>query len=469
MGAARGEARRPYGGDLDASLLSEPVALDPAAARSHAEISLVTLVCDSLYTVDGAGQIVPHLAASLPVVSADGLEARIPLRQGVLFHDGAILRARDVILALDRVRRSSAAGWLLAPVADLADINDEVVVALRRRTPELARLLATPMSAIGRWPPRLAADQLICTGPFRLGGLDRAARRVVVKAWDRHFAGRPYADRLSLSWYDSAAAEAKRYQAGHAHLSQRGAAAFAGHRPLYPTRTAMGPATILVYLGFGQRAPVPLAQPAVRRAVSLAVARASFRFVGSGESVVPTASPVAPADGPARRLRGAANMAAARRELDSVVGAAAALQASALEIVVDRTRPDDFEVAKQVAQALFRLKVNARIVAIEAGLLAQRVAAGDCQLYIGQLAGTAVEPVLDVAAAFAAAGRPWYTREAARRPVSAAEALAAFREQLPIVPLFHRGVRAHHWTTVGGVGFDRLGRLSFADLFLFAR
>jgi hypothetical protein len=42
-------------------------------------------------------------------------------------------------------------------------------------------------------------------------------------------------------------------------------------------------------------------------------------------------------------------------------------------------------------------------------------------------------------------------------------AAAQFAAKLPVVPLYHRAVRAHHRKTVVGLAFDAIGRLGWAD------
>ena len=85
---------------------------------------------------------------------------------------------------------------------------------------------------------------------FVLKSFSRAKRRVLLAVDDRYFAGRPFLNKLELRWYAKAEDEARGYEAGLAHVSQRGSIAFAGHQPKYRTRTVQSPATLLVYVGF---------------------------------------------------------------------------------------------------------------------------------------------------------------------------------------------------------------------------
>lgn len=465
------ETRPPYGGDVIASLLGEPVALDPALARTHAEVALLDLVCDGLYRFDAAGEPAPRLAEGEPTVGEDGLTARITVREGIAFHDGAPLTASAVAASLERVRRHRTAGWVLAPVAEISHDGRDVVFALRRPTPELAALLATPAASIVSTARTGARDRLVGTGPFALRLVDRRRRRIVLDAFEDHFAGRTYVDVVELRWYATADGEARAYEAGGTHVSLRGAVAFRGHAPKYATTDVTGPATVLAYVGFGTAHAEILEDAHFRRALSLAMDRESFRLIGTGEPISAAVQAAAPALGgpsPTSAER-VANPRAAARELALAQERVSALRAPPVfEIVVDETRPDDVEIGKKVRAALYRLGLNARVTTLSARQFAQRVARGECDLYIGQLAAPGAEPTLGLAAAFVVAGSAWAAEQLAAGPFDLDAALAAFDARLPIIPLFHRGIRAHHRKTLGGVSFDALGRLSLADMFVFS-
>src|SRR5690606_16725611 len=131
-----------------------------------------------------------------------------------------------------------------------------------------------------------------------------------------------------------------------------GSVAYADHRPKYETLEATGPATLLVYVGAG--ASGAMSHPEARRALSLALDRDGMRGIGTGERVVPALDPVpvavggpamAPGQGRPSMERARAALARARRA-DARL-AAALDRGRSLEILIDRTRPDDREVAEK--------------------------------------------------------------------------------------------------------------------------
>jgi len=472
--AAAAEGRPGYGGVVIGSLLSEPISIDPVEARSHAEVTLVSLVFDTLYAVDGRGNPKPMLAAALPEISEDRLQVRVAIRSGVYFHDGTPLEVGDVVDSLRRLAKSDAR-WLLAPVREIREAGNDLILDLRRRTPEIARLLAAPAASItpGGKAPQLTAA--IGTGPYRLKSFDRGRRRVVLTAAEGHFAGRPYVDELELRWYQSPDEEPILYERGDLFLSLRGEVAFTGHQPKYATDEVEGPATVLVFLGFGTSRSAITDDVDFRRALSMAIARNGFRTIGTGERVIPSLDPAsldiggdaAPQDEQQARtraarivLRRAANRVSLLR--DALSGA----RELSLEVLIDRTRPDDREIAEKVVAALYRLGLSAHITDLDAREFATRVGRGTCDLYVGQLAAPLPSAALTTAAAFAAGRDSWPQRALARAVLVLRVARAEFQKRLPVVPLFHRALRIYHRRDLRGLGFDSIARPTFADIFL---
>jgi ABC-type transport system substrate-binding protein len=469
-GDAHGEGRPRYGGSVEATLLGAPATLDPIAARTHAEVTTVGLVFDTLYRV-GPGGVVPHVAAAPPVLDEKQTTVHIAIRRGIRMHDGSELTAQDVAASLERARMQ--ARWVFSPVIAVKGDTDAVVLSLRAPVAELALLLAQPQLAITKAgkPP---GDRAIGSGPFMIDGLDRTRRRLVLRAFDDHFAGRPYIDQLMLSWYDTPDGEARRFQTGKSHISARGAAAFAGGQPTFRTDDIEGPPALMIYVGFGRAHADVTRDRAFRRALDLALSRGGLTTISSGERVVPTRSPV-PVEAGGRALDAAGkagDMPAARAQLADAAKripalAAASLSKLRLEILVEDTRPDDRQIAERVSLALDKLGIQAVITPLAAPELRKRVAAGQCDLWIGQHALPVTARLVWWSAAFAAGGDDWSTTALGAGTIDPAAASKEFTARLPIVPLMFRSVRIWHPTNLRGMVFDPSGRPCYADVFLF--
>ena len=463
------ESRPRYGGVLEGSLLGAPVTLDPPLAQAHAEITAVDLVFDTLYRIGAGGVPQPQLAAGMPVLVNGKLE--IPLRKGVRFHDNSVLTGADVWASLERVR-TTPSRWTLAQVTSVGANGDTLEVGTTASPLELARALALPATAITKGG-KAQTDRPIGSGPFFVESWDKKGR-LVLRAFDAYFAGRPYLDQLTLRWYDTPDGEARQFEKGDAQLSSRGVAVFSGVQPKFRADFVDGPAALLVFVGFGRAHLDVTAERSFRRALDLALARGALTSVTSGERVVLARTPIpVEAGGPALDAAG---------KVDDIVGAKAALAdagkrvkalapdklaALKLEILVEETRPDDRELAERTAYALTKLGIGSVITAVPAGTLRDRVRKGDCDLWIGQLAVPITNASAWWGAAFAAGGDTWAEQRLAAGAIDAPAAHKAFAERLPIVPLMFRSVRIWHRTDVRGLAFDGTGRPSYAEMFLY--
>ncbi len=467
---AHAETRPHYGGIVEGSLFGAPVVLDPVAAEAHADLTVVGLVFDTLYTVGADGTVAPHLALGPPVVDPARGVTHIAIRHGVVFHDGTPLLASDVADSLERVRRKL--GWLLAPVTAIRATGDGVDLVLRAPATELSALLALPQAAITKHGQAPAAGRPIGTGPFAVDSLDPTGKKLVLRAFDEHFAGRPYLDRLVLSWFDTPDGEARRFETGAAQLSARGVGAFVGAQPKYPAQEVESPAALLLFIGFGKQHAQVTGERSFRHALDLALDRGALATITTGEHTLPTRLPL-PVEA------GAAMLDAAGRAGDAKAGLAvlaeagkqvaalseASLQGVKLAIIIDETRPDDRELALRVSRGLDKLAIGSTIEAVAADKLRDRVAQGACDLWIGQLAAPVGFAVAWWGMAFAAGNDGWVQARLAAGALDPAEVAKQFADRLPIVPLMFRSLLIWHRTDVHGLGFDALGRPGLADLY----
>lgn len=464
---AHAETRPQYGKTVDASLFGAPVELDPVAAQAHADLTVVGLVFDTLYTIGPDGAVAPHLALALPVFDPARATAHIAIRRGVVFHDATPLLASDVAASLERVRAN--VGWVLAPVASVRASGDGIELALRVPTADLATLLALPQTAITKHGQAPAPRQPIGSGPFAVESFDPANKKLVLRAFDDHFAGRPYLDRLELGWFDTPDGEARRFEIGRSQLSARGVGAFVGATPKYPAAEVESPAALLLFVGFGKRHPAVTGDRSFRSALDLAIDRGALAMITTGEHTLPTRLPL-PIEAGAAMLDAAGRAGdpdKARAVLAAAGKVTAALAGGKLAIIIDETRPDDREIALRVSRGLDRLGIGFTIEAVAADKLRDRAMRGDCDLWIGQLVAPISVAVAWWGAAFAAGNDDWAARQLAAGVLDPAAVAGAFAARLPIVPLMFRSLLVWHRTDVHGLGFDASGRPGLADLYWF--
>lgn len=152
--------------------------LDPADAYELLSGALLYNLGDRLYAVQANSvEIVPQLATALPTISDDGLTYRIPLRQGVRFHDGSPFNAAAMAFSLQRfIDNGGRPAYLLGDrVASITASGEyELTIQLKAPfAPFLALLTFPGLCAISPQAYESAANQFrpqqfVGTGPYKL-------------------------------------------------------------------------------------------------------------------------------------------------------------------------------------------------------------------------------------------------------------------------------------------------------------
>ncbi|MBD2353745.1 peptide ABC transporter substrate-binding protein [Tolypothrix sp. FACHB-123] len=182
-------------GRITIGTTSKPRTLDPADAYELASLGLVFNMSDRLYTYEpGSTEIKPQLATALPKVSADGLTYTIPLRQGVVFHDGTPFNAEAMAFTIKRfIENKGKPSFLLADIVDSvkAASENELTIKLKKPFAAFPSLLAfsgvCPVSpkayeiGAGKFKP----GTFVGTGPYKLAqyGTDSLRLDVFDKYW----------------------------------------------------------------------------------------------------------------------------------------------------------------------------------------------------------------------------------------------------------------------------------------------
>src|SRR5215207_1677079 len=96
------------------AMVAEPQTLDPMASTADLVGTIMQHVYEPLYTFDAKWNVVPMLAEAMPKISADGKTYAVPLRKGVMLHNGRELNADDVVASLQRWMEQSPRGKAVA-------------------------------------------------------------------------------------------------------------------------------------------------------------------------------------------------------------------------------------------------------------------------------------------------------------------------------------------------------------------
>ncbi len=166
----------PPGASLIVASKSRIDSLDPAQASRSGQMQVLSALGDPLYAIGADGAIEPRLATAPPILSADGLRARIPLRRGVRFHDGTPFDAAAMVFSLNRFMAIGTLGYQFSDrvKAVRASGSHEIELELKAPFSPLPRLLSaiflTPVSptAYRGHTDKPVNNRFVGTGPYRL-------------------------------------------------------------------------------------------------------------------------------------------------------------------------------------------------------------------------------------------------------------------------------------------------------------
>ncbi|MBR0650547.1 ABC transporter substrate-binding protein [Roseomonas terrae] len=168
--------------------LLDPVFTTGLVTRNHG-----FLVFDQLYGLDDNFMPHPQMVEG-HVIEDDGKTWKLTLRDGLRFHDGTPVLARDAVASIDRWTQTDAFGQTLRATTDeLSAPSDKVIqFRLKRPFPLLPAALAKPSAFCPVMPERLARTpfnvqvaEMVGSGPFRyIAGERVAGSRNVYEKFD---------------------------------------------------------------------------------------------------------------------------------------------------------------------------------------------------------------------------------------------------------------------------------------------
>ncbi|MEM8605355.1 MAG: ABC transporter substrate-binding protein [Cyanobacteria bacterium P01_H01_bin.121] len=152
--------------------------LDPADSYEILSGNLLYNLGDRLYTNQlGSTELEPQLATALPEISEDGLVYTIPLREGVVFHDGEPFNAEAMAFSLQRFSENGGPpAFLLSDTVETVEATGEFELTITLQSPFAAftSLLAFPgLAAVSPAAYTLGAGEFepeafVGTGPYQL-------------------------------------------------------------------------------------------------------------------------------------------------------------------------------------------------------------------------------------------------------------------------------------------------------------
>ena len=185
---------------------SDLTILDPIINTVYTVRNHGYMVFDTLFGMDGATHMQPQMLEGF-TVEEDGKRWTLKLREGLLWHDGEKVLARDCVASIARWSVRDGVGSLLKSRTDEMSAPDDRTIEIRLKRPfsllpyALGKI-STPMCAmmperLARTDPFKPVPEMVGSGPFRFKADEWVSgARAVYTKFDR-YVPRP---EVSLGW-----------------------------------------------------------------------------------------------------------------------------------------------------------------------------------------------------------------------------------------------------------------------------
>ncbi|GAA4844266.1 ABC transporter substrate-binding protein [Kitasatospora terrestris] len=286
------------------SLYAEPYSLDYAQAFDYPPNTVLANVCEQLFRVTPDLRIEPSLA--LKSTNPDPLTWVYTLREGVKFHDGATMTADDVVASLQRHLDPATGSTWGSAFKNVSSIEKtgplEVTIRLTKPDVLLNELLAASPGTVESAAHLAKAGKdygspqggVDCTGPYAIDSWAQGESLTLKKNpayWDAKLA--PKADSVKFVFINDPTARANAWLSGTVDggymvpTSSLAQLRSTGQGKLYfGPNTAASELAVLDFKG-------TLADLKVRRALSMALDRASMVKAAVGGIGTPAKAPSA--------------------------------------------------------------------------------------------------------------------------------------------------------------------------------
>ncbi|KAB2336110.1 ABC transporter substrate-binding protein [Cytobacillus depressus] len=174
-GGDGGTKKEKKGGELRVAVPSEPPTLDTHVNTTTISSNIARNIFETLLTFNSSGEIQPMLVESY---KEDGNTIEFKLRQGVKFHNGDEMKAKDVVASMNRWINVSSSGKETFKGASFKEIDEyTVLLEMAQPTSTAALVLAysggeaptiMPASVLEGKDPKEKVGEYIGTGPFQI-------------------------------------------------------------------------------------------------------------------------------------------------------------------------------------------------------------------------------------------------------------------------------------------------------------
>jgi peptide/nickel transport system substrate-binding protein len=280
--------------------------LDPADAYGVFAGNLLYNLGDRLYGYEpGTTTLKPELATALPTISADGLTYTIPLRQGVLFHDGSRFDAKAMVFSLERfIKNGGQPSSLLAGRVDAIKATADYEIQIRLKKPFVAFPALLAFSGLCPVSPqayqigegKFQPSTFVGTGPYKLVNYGTDSLRL--EAFDKYWGRKPANPGVDVQVFSSGANLFNAFRTGSVDvatqtLDSNQIRALIDRQQDQGWQAIAGPSNVITLLTVNLQ-QAPWNQPAARAALAAMVNRQILKdrvFQGQSDplfSLIPT-------------------------------------------------------------------------------------------------------------------------------------------------------------------------------------
>ena len=255
---------------------SSPANLDPRVGTDGQSEHIDELLFDGLVARDANFHFTPALAESWE--QPDPLTLVFHLRDGVRFHDGRPMTARDVVWTLESMRNGAVISPKAAAYAsvDALEARDARTVVLHLKHADNFLLTNLSTGAMGIVPEGSGSDfwrHPVGTGPFRFVS-QQIDQEVVIERNPSSWAAVPKLERIRFAVVPDAITEALELEKGSGDVAINSLPM--DSLPILAARPELkvedGPGTQIQYLAFNAHDPL-LSDVRVRQAIAFAIDR----------------------------------------------------------------------------------------------------------------------------------------------------------------------------------------------------
>jgi peptide/nickel transport system substrate-binding protein len=177
---------------------SDPTILDPIWTTAYVTRNHGFMIFDTLYGIDSSYRPQPQMLAG-HVVDNDGQKWTLTLRDGLGWHDGEKVLARDCVASIQRWGKRDPFGQTLLAYTDEVSAQDDktIIFRLKKPLPLLPNALGKPGSnfaammpeRLAKTDPFKAITEMVGSGPFKWNDKERVAGSLAV--YERNDAYKP--------------------------------------------------------------------------------------------------------------------------------------------------------------------------------------------------------------------------------------------------------------------------------------